>query len=137
MKSEVFRKGILNVALVGVLVTMLVMTFATGARLVQEGRSGGGAASTLAVESATVLENSSFSAPAGGGYQANPATPQHNVFPAVFHNFGTILAGALLVLPFGLSTLRILQRNRVRQQPRASTVLYRLSQSRLRSRRSA
>jgi hypothetical protein len=112
MKTKVFQIGILNTALVGMLGTMLMMPCAAVARLAQEGRSGGEGASALAVGSAVVLEGSSFPAPAGSGYQANPTTPQHDVFPAVFHNFGTILAGTLLLLPFGLSTLRILRRNR-------------------------
>jgi hypothetical protein len=113
MKSKAFKAGILNVALAGMLATIVVVPFGSVARLAQEGRLGGGAAPTLAVGSARALEHSSFSAPAGAGYEANPATPQHNVFPAALHNFGTILAGAMLLVPFGLSTLRVLRRNRV------------------------
>jgi len=113
MKSKLIPKRILNVALAGMLGTMLVMPFAAGAQLVQKGRLGGVADSTVAIGNARLLEDSSFSAPADGGYEANPATPQHNVFLATFPGFGTVLAAAVVVLPFGLSTLRILRRNRV------------------------
>jgi hypothetical protein len=107
-----FEMGILKVAIAGMLGTMLVMPFAASAGLVQEERLEGGVASAPAAGSARVLKDASFSAPVGGAYHANPATPQHNVFPAAFSKFGTILAAAALVLPFGLSTLRILRRNR-------------------------
>jgi len=108
MKSKVFQKTILNVVLARMLGSVLVMPCVALARPVSEGR---GVAAALAVESVRVLEDSSLLVPAAGGYQA-PANPQHNMFAAAFHNFGTILAGALLVLPFGLSTLRILRKNR-------------------------
>lgn len=112
MKSKMFQMGILKVAIAAMLGTMLVMPFAASARLVQEGRLKQGAASTPAAGSGRVLKDPSFSAPVGGADQANPAIPQDNVFPAAFPKFGTILAAALLVLPFGLSTLRILRRKR-------------------------
>lgn len=107
-----FQMGILKAAIVGMLGTLLVVPFAASAGLVQEGRLEGAAASTPASGNARTLKDASFSAPAGGADQANPATPEDNVFPAAFSKFGTILAAVLLVLPFGLSTLRILRRNR-------------------------
>ena len=107
------KLGILQVAIASMLVTMLVMPFAASARLVpQAGRLERVDASAPAAGSTKVLKDASFSAAAAGVHQANPADPQHIVFPAAFRKFGTILAAALLVLPFGLSTLRILRRHR-------------------------
>jgi hypothetical protein len=112
VKSKMFQMGILKVAIVGMLGTLLAVPFAASAGLVHEGRLEGAAASALAAGNARALKDESFSAPAGGADQADPATPQDDVFPAAFSKIGTILAVALLVLPFGLSTLRILHRNR-------------------------
>jgi hypothetical protein len=112
MKSMIFPKGTFNVALVGMLGAMLVMPFAADARLVQKAPLGGGVASALAVGSAKVFEGVSFSAPDGGAHQSLPTPQRQNVVLAILPGFWTVLAAAVLALPFGLSTLRILRRNR-------------------------
>ena len=111
MRFKVFRLGLLKVAIAGMLGTTLVMPFAASGRLVQERRSEQGAASAPVTESAMLFEDESSSDPAKAAGQTEPAPAMNDIFPA-FSKLGTIVAAVLLLLPFGLSTLRILRRNR-------------------------
>jgi len=112
MQSKVFQPGILKVAIAGMLGAVLLAAFAASARLSQEGRWERATVSTSGAASAKVLQAASFSVPTAVAYPAAPAPARHKLFAGFLRKFWTLLAAAALVLPFGLSTLRILHRNR-------------------------
>lgn len=104
MKSKIFKVGILKVALGVLLGTALGVRLVAVAPLVEEPCPERDATiSTLSAANGWVLRDLRFSTPTAGAGRADPAASP---------SFATILAGGLLLLPFGLSTLKLWRANR-------------------------
>jgi hypothetical protein len=109
---KAFQIGIRKVAVAGTLGIMLVVPFAALACLVQERLEWRPAPPSAAAQSAMALKEINSLAPVGRAYEANAVILPHNTFPADSADFLSTLAGALLFLPFGLSTLRFWRTDR-------------------------
>ena len=100
-----------KVGVAGMLGIILVVPFAALAGQAHEFLERGPAAPTAAARSPLALKEINILAPIGPVYQANPVILQHSDFPPSSPEFGAILSGALLLVPFALSALSLSLRN--------------------------
>jgi hypothetical protein len=111
LKSMIFQKRILKVAIICILATIWLISFAESARLVREGRSEQRAALAFAAEGDRLLDTGAVSERAFRAFQGNAGIPlQRSLLFGASSKLGTVLALVALVVPFGLSTLSILIR---------------------------
>lgn len=107
MKLKPFQIGVKRAAVTGLLGMMLVVPFAALAHL-----GLGPAVPSAAARSALSLQEVNVLTPVGRAYQAYAVVLRHNALHADSADFVSVLAGAALFLPFGLSTLGLSCRNR-------------------------
>jgi len=129
LNSKTFKKRILQAAIVIVLATGWIISFAGSARQVYDRRLEQETASAFAPEGGKVIESSNPSARGFQAVQANAAGPhQRNVLLSPFSKLGTALALFALVVPISLSVLSILFVRGVptRLVPQNLSILFRL-----------
>jgi hypothetical protein len=95
----------------GILGIMLVVSFPALVRVVRERLEIAPVASSTSARSAMTLKEINLLAPVGRACHSNAANIKHKALLDNCPDFLSSLAGAVLFLPFGLSTLRFRRRN--------------------------
>jgi len=112
MKVSSLNSGIKKLTLVVTAAAMLIMLGVIPGRSIQSGDSPRLSSLVPVAPSSTVLLDRDSSIPARNALEAAAQAEHRVVFAAVFNQAAAILAAALLLLPFGMSTFRVLRWNR-------------------------
>lgn len=109
LKSMVFQKQILKVAIICTLATIWLISFGESARLVREGHSEQRAVLAVAAQGARVLDTGAVSEGVFRAFQGNAGIPhQRSLLFGAGSKLATALALVAMGVPLGLSTLSIL-----------------------------